>query len=276
MLRTFRVMSRIPKQIKIEALASVYPFLSSSKRAGIFMWHHGRCGSTVLGRLLKQHPDIRWYGEIFEGYAARHMHRAKFRDDIKYVQVVSGKKSPGIEIKGLPCQHLHNLGVSLQRFVEVIRQYGFSHCVLLHRQNILRKLISVQIVDQGLRSSYHLVAGSKEELQGRLKIDLQRVRILGKYAPLLDMIQYIDEETDKARQVLSEYFNILPLFYEDDIQDNPLIAYRKVCEHLQLEDHNADVTLRRINSKTLRELVENSNEIEDLLSGTPYEWMLTT
>ena len=269
-------MRRIPKQIEIEALASVYPFLSSSKHAGIFMWHHGRCGSTVLGRLLNQHPDIRWYGEIFEGYAARQMQRAKFHDDIKYVQVVSGKKSPGIEIKGLPCQHLHNLGVSLQRFAEVIRQHGFSHCVLLHRHNILRKLISVQIVDQGLSSSYHLAAGSKEELQGRLKIDVQRVRILGKYAPLLDMIQYIDEETHKARQGLSEYFNILPLFYEDHIQDNPLIAYRKVCEHLQLEDHKADVTLRRINSKTLRELVENSHEVEDLLSGTPYEWMLTT
>ena len=30
------------------------------------MFHPGRCGSTVLGNLLNQHPSIEWDGEIYE------------------------------------------------------------------------------------------------------------------------------------------------------------------------------------------------------------------
>src|SRR5262245_20054878 len=132
-------MSRLSRHAVITALATAYPLVSSSKREGIFMWHHGRCGSTVLGDLLDQHPAIRWYGEIFEGYALRHARRTRFRDDLRYVQVASGKRAPGIEIKGLPCQHLPTLDVSLRRFVEAIVACGFSRCIFLHRRNILRK-----------------------------------------------------------------------------------------------------------------------------------------
>lgn len=274
MLTRFIQSNRIPRHLKIKLIAAAYPLLPSGKRKGVFMWHHGRCGSTVLGCILNQHPGIRWRGEIYEPYAEAGIPRPNFRDDLKYAQIECGRKLPGIEIKGLPSQHLPTLGISLGQFAEAVRELGFSHCVFLDRRNTLRKLLSVQIVDQGLRGTYHM-ANKETALAGRLKIDLQRVRIQGKYAPLLDMIRHIDEETEKARQIVREYFDFLPLYYEDHIEADPLVAYREILSHLQLPHHDAEVTLKRINVKTLQELVENHRDVEDLLAGTKYEWMLT-
>lgn len=268
-------MSRIPRYIKVKALAPFYPFVRPGKQTGIFMWHHGRCGSTVLGNLLNQRPDVRWHGEIFERYAVRGMHRARFRDDLMFTQVTSQKRSPGIEIKGLPCQHLSSLGLTLDQFVQVIEEHGFHQCVFLHRRNILRKLISVQILERGLVPSSGLAAGSQAGVQGRLTVDTQRVCIQGKHAPLLEMIRYIDEETAAASQILESRFEVLSLNYEDDVQDDPLVAYEKLCKHLGLEHCAVDVRLRRINTKDVPDLVQNYGEVEDVLSGTPYEWMLT-
>ena len=83
------------------------------------------------------------------------------------------------------------------------------------------------------------------------------------------------KRTKLGRQLVREYFDVLSLYYEDDIQNDRLIAYRKVCKHLGLRDHNVQIRLMRVNTKTLRELVENFNELEASLSGTHYEWMLT-
>jgi hypothetical protein len=274
MLTRFIQSNRVPRELKIRLLASAYPLFPADKRKGVFMWHHGRCGSTVLGQILNQHPGIRWRGEIYERYAEAGTPRPNFRDDLKYAQIECGRKLPGFELKGLPSQHLPTLGVSLGQFMDAVREHGFSHCVFLDRRNTLRKLISVQIVDQGLRSAYHM-SGKETALSGRLKIDVQHVRIQGKYAPLLDMIRHIDEETEKARHLVREYFDFLPLYYEDHIEADPLVAYREILAHLGLPDHDANVPLKRINVKTLQELVENHQEVEDLLTGTKYEWMVS-
>lgn len=274
MLTRFIQSNRIPRELKIRLLASAYPLFSADKHKGVFMWHHGRCGSTVLARMLDQHPNILWRGEIYERHATNGLPRQNFRDDLKFAQIVSGRKLPGIELKGLPTQHLSTLGVTLKQFLDVIRDLGFSHSVFLDRRNTLRKLISVQIVDQGLRDGYHVTTGKEADLKGRLRIDLQRVRIQGKYAPLLDMIQHIDEETEKARHLVGEYFDYLPLYYEDHIEANPLVAYEKTLKHLGFPHHDAEVTLKRINVKSLQDLVENYQDVEDCLAGTKYEWML--
>lgn len=273
MLTRFIQSNRVSRETKIRWIAAAYPLFPSSKRKGVFMWHHGRCGSTVLGRILNQHPGIRWRGEIYERYAEAGIARHNFADDLKYTQIESGRKLPGFELKGLPSQHLPTLGVSLEQFVATVRDLGFSHCVFLDRRNTLRKLISVQIVDQGLRSSFH-DKGKESALVGRLRINVQNVRIQGMHAALLDMLRHIDEETDRAREVVGRYYDFLPLCYEDHIESDPLVAYGAIVRHLGLREHPASVTLKRINVKALEDLVENYREVQDVLAGTKYEWML--
>lgn len=239
------------------------------------MWHHGRCGSSVLGTLLDQHPDISWHRELYRRYTVKGIDRPNFLDDIRRVRGKSTKSFYGIELKGLPSQHLQRLGVDLEQFIDAIGPEGFEHAIFLHRRNILRKLISVQIVDQGLRDSFHLPSDSADELQGKLTIDVDQVRIVGRLAPLLDMIRYIDEESAKARDLMADRFHLLSLHYEDDIEQNPLHAYAQVCDYLGVPPAEPSITMKRINTKALPELLANYDEVADVLAGTPYEWMVT-
>ncbi|MGF1480774.1 MAG: hypothetical protein ACFB4I_15030 [Cyanophyceae cyanobacterium] len=90
------------------------------------------------------------------------------------------------------------------------------------------------------------------------------------------MIEYIDEESEKALHILKNYFRILTISYEEDIEDDPKIAYQKACSFLNLSKFDdVKVKRKRINTMKNKDLITNFNEIEDLLSGTKYEWMLT-
>ena len=108
------------RQLKMKAHSVLYSFIQHKKLPGVFMWHQGRCGSSVLANLLNQHPDIDWRGEIFEFYAVHKMKPLSVENEIKYIRTSVGKNRPGIEIKGLPCQHLNQIGISLQQFAEIL------------------------------------------------------------------------------------------------------------------------------------------------------------
>ena len=70
---------------------------------GLLTWHQGRCGSSVLGSLLGQHPQITVHNEIFSKY----MPRRRGNDPLPsmaevFAEVVSGDKHclyADIEIK---------------------------------------------------------------------------------------------------------------------------------------------------------------------------------
>jgi hypothetical protein len=230
--------------------------------------------------MLNQHPDIDWKGEIFNPSTKNGWYQSLVKRSFLVkmkVKLLKNRVRPsglGIELKGLPCQHPALIDVSLTQFSDILKNMGFEHCIFLHRKNILRKLVSVQIVDQGMRDSFHKPLNDGENLSGTLDLNLNRVRIFGKHATLLDMIEYIHAETEIAKATLQKVFKTLQLYYEDDIQEDPLKAYKSTCEFLNLEYYDAKIKNRRINDKSLREIISNYSELEDLLAGTNYEWML--
>jgi hypothetical protein len=223
--------------------------------------------------MLNQHPAISWYSEIYRTYSKSGSTHPKWRNELKSAQVRSNRQMPGIELKGLPCQDPLIIGASLSEFIDGARELGYEHCVLLDRGNILRKLVSVQVVDQGLRSSYHQAPGA-QGLSGQLVIDVDRLRVQRKFAPLREMIEYIDVETENARDLLGRSFDLLSIRYEDHIETDPTVAYDLVCKHLGLDDHQATTKLQRINTMQLSELIANFDEVEGALAGSKYEWML--
>ncbi len=44
---------------------TIVPIISKELKGCVAMFHVGRSGSTVLGDLLDQHPDIFWDSEIY-------------------------------------------------------------------------------------------------------------------------------------------------------------------------------------------------------------------
>jgi hypothetical protein len=64
------------------------------------------------------------------------------------------------------------------------------------------------------------------------------------------------------------------LTYEKDIQNDPVKAYQQVCDFLGIKSRNVTVELSRTNPFVANEMIENFDEVESVLNGTNYEWML--
>ena len=58
-------------------------------RPNVAMFHSGRTGSTVLGDLLKQHPNVDWAGEIYEKRKSVHRKMGKEAVSGNPIQIVS-------------------------------------------------------------------------------------------------------------------------------------------------------------------------------------------
>jgi len=257
------------------------------RRCNVVMFHIGRSGSTVLGDLLRQHWQVFWDGEVLDGYYGAALEersrvgsetRSRWNASVYYPDDLVGflrsrmplagiRKCYGIEIKFF---HLTFNNWEICRFLEVARQLGFSHFIVLERQNWLRKIVSSIVAQR--KNVFHQTVNSQAE-PTKVILDVKRICIDGEVKPLM---AYFDEWTRKfatLRRLLSGD-RILELSYERDIEDNPITAYVKCCNFLEIEPFLPEVRLGKTNPFPLDEIVDNWDEVLAALQGTVYEWML--
>jgi hypothetical protein len=243
----------------------------------VVMFHIGRSGSTVLGDLLGQHPAIFWDAEIYarlfyewEQQGAVIGANGFALDPVNFLQqrmIQAGERIYGFEIKFF---HLKVTHVALPSYVTALHGLGFSHYVLLQRRNTLRKLVSSVIGHQ--RARWHQPADRGTSLI-RISLDVNNVAIDRERKPLLAYLQ--DYETNfKALAQLLHDRHVLHLSYEEDVSADPQIAYGCVCDFLGLERYPAIIRYGKTNPFPLRAMIANFDEVEGVLSGTPYAWML--
>lgn len=238
-------------------------------------FHIGRSGSTVLGDLLDQHPAIHWLGEIYEwpefrdrpaapGPGSELLRRLRTR--------LPGVAEPvaGIEAK---FYHLHDHGVALGDFLDELRGEiaGSGRCrfVVLRRKNYLRKVVSSLAARQ--RGQWFARPGSPVP-PVRLEINPERVCIDGDAQPLLDYLRDWDAQFDQLDESLAGE-DVLHLTYEDDIEQDPLVAYGKVCQYLNLPAGVPEVRFNRTTPQPLPEIVTTLDAVRKALAGSGYEWM---
>lgn len=241
------------------------------------MLHTGRCGSTVLARMLRQHPmsQIEWDGEIFERQFNGDLTDHRATPPLRLLQeriTQSNAHVFGFETKCHPDQHLASdwVGMTIERYVESLRGMKFADFIILRRRNYLRQLVSFYVGRR--RGRWHLEAGQAPS-PTRVRIDALRCGIGQRPKPILDLFQGLDE----AHRRISESIKgagVLELVYEDDIESDPLIAYRKIADALALGPITPTIPLARINPFSLREMIANYDEVATELVGSPYEWML--
>jgi hypothetical protein len=240
-------------------------------REGVFMFHQGRCGSTVLSQLIDQHPRLAAFGEIFE---TPYQRRRLPASGAAMLRARRAQAFPGravVEAKFFECQHLALIGCDIRGFVELLRRAGYRRFIVLDRKNYLKKLVSARLaVARGRR--FHVAAGEAVP-DVRVRLDPTGVEILGKHAPLTEMFGYMDAQYAKLRRAL-EGEDVLELTYEDDIAREPRAAFGKVCGWLAVGAAAAETDLARTNRRALSAVIENWDEVADALSGTRYAWML--
>ena len=91
---------------------------------------------------------------------------------------------------------------------------------------------------------------------------------------LLHRIRMLQDWYAEARQALYG-LPTLELTYEEQVLQDPRVAYRSVCEFIGLEAAPVRVPYERVNPFPLQQIVTNYDAIAAALRDTEIEWMLT-
>ncbi len=253
------------------------------KNFGVVNWHIGRCGSSVLGSLLDQHPDIHYSNEIFSPYMPRRRGE-KVLPSIEQVVLESRKMFASnvhlFEVKHLPAQ---NLGLypslNVANWLKMFASLGYQSHILLHRRNGLRRMVShLRAAENGV---YVATAGSSEDQsQPKLTLPLRDIRHGFEVRSLLGWLQEYERGWQQMQTLFSHCaressaFRWLSLTYENDLAQSPLDGYQRVCTFLGLSEFEPNLRYRKLNPGSLSELIANWDEIRALLTPTPFAWML--
>lgn len=240
-------------------------------RGLVAMFHIGRCGSTVLAELLAQHPALAWGGELFDDVRAV---TPGYRPDPDWVRTVIALAAHrnvrdyfGFETKAI---HFTSdcLGMTVDSYVQLLEQMDVRHFIVLGRRNLLRVVVSSLIGHE--KRSWHAAAASPQPT--RIHLDIANPWGNGA-GSLLETFEAYERFYQMLEASLSARRR-LELSYETDIQENPAIAYGKVCDFLQIAPVPVKVALARTNPFKLPDMLANHAAVEQALRGTRFAWML--
>lgn len=270
----------------IRGCASLIRDLHASTGAAghVAMLHTGRVGSTVVAKLLEQHPLLAWEGEIFERRQQRK--RARERDGVPLnkrdlvpplvdlrARVGAAARDGlryGFETKHHPGLHARVYRLAVNDYVERLGEMGFDHFIEVRRENYLRQVASA--IRLGKTGKSHVRVGETVD-RSTIRIDVGATRFGATQAPLCEQFARLDELHEETQRALQSR-NALLLTYERDIERDPTCAYQQICRFVGLEPVSAEVKLRRTNDVPLSGLIDNFDEVADALAGTRYGWML--
>jgi hypothetical protein len=247
--------------------------------------HTGRCGSTVLGALLEQHPDVVWVGEVFEPYRpyalrAAGRERPRGYDPARILRRGMRHAGPrwyGFELKMGGVQLRDTMGRDIAGALDLVASLGVHRLVVLERRNHLRAIVSAALGQSS--GTFHRAAGSpaggSPAAHPRIALDLDRPLNGQLDRSLLDVIDARTRAYEAVRSWTGTHeCEVLELAYEDHIQDDPLNAYHRVTAFVGLRDHAPVIRHGRTTPYPLADVLINWSEVADTVGPTPYAWML--
>jgi len=239
------------------------------------IWHVGRCGSSVLGQCLNQHPAIQEDNEILNRWMPQHRGEQPLPElEAALESVYRGRRKPVqiVEIKFLAAQHPGLFGLDCLALADRLSPYGWQRHVVLERANLLRRMVSHCIGQQTQR--FHLsVCEAKPEPQA-ITLPLEAITVGLETRSLLDWLNIMSAGYHQLRQGLAKRGGYLDVIYEKHLQSDPLVGYGLICEDLGLPVVSVNVRLQRTNPYPLEALIVNFEELHSLLAPTVHGWML--
>lgn len=241
----------------LRSLSSALPMpklTSELKRFVIF--GQGRTGSTLLVDLLDSIPDIYCDGEILNRWKLL-PHRCVERRLRSCKKSVYAFKLLSYQLEMV--QHLKRPGV----FLDWLEANGFK-ILHLRRSNVLMHAFS-QI--RARNAGYHLRSSDSEGVnQFQQKMEVDRAE-LEWWLDRMEFRSEFEAELLKGR-------NYLDLTYEKDLEDsvNWSSTLNRIVNYMGFDASVAPKTeLRKINAKSLDQIVANPDEVRGWLKGTKYE-----
>lgn len=246
------------------------------RKQHVAMFHSGRCGSSVIAMMLNNHSDIYWGGEVFNNYMhaekEKGLERKKFvKQTLDWNRSATISKIYGFETKYLSSLHLSErcIDMSFSDYLKCLNELQFTKFIVLHRKNYLRRVVSGEVGRK--TKSWHTTKDMSQPT--KIKIDLSSIKTGERYIPLLESFHHVDKNFRTLKKNLTGS-DALFLTYEEDILEDPTVAYNKICDFLCLHGDSPDIPLGRTNPFSYEEMIENFDEIVEVLTNTEYEWML--
>jgi hypothetical protein len=243
------------------------------KAERICCFHFGRCGSTLLGNMLQSHPQIEWAGELFHAHHERKDRSVELRpfELLKNRIAHSAFRHFGFETK---FQHLDSNGLQLdlEAYLLQLNKLGFRKFIVLKRNNYLRQAISV--ARGQISSMWHVPIKDMVPETEPLYLDTVCVSLGGRNRSILDCFQFLDQSYSDAMDTLRRLsFCLCELCYEEHLQEQPLEGYRLVMDFIRVPYVRPEISVRKLESRPVNQIVSNFDELVRCLKGTKHEWM---
>ncbi|NJL83311.1 MAG: hypothetical protein HC890_10825 [Chloroflexaceae bacterium] len=182
---------------------------------------------------------------------------------IRYSMLRGGTNAYGLEIKQ---GHLQRLSVGIPQALNFLNKIGFAKQVVLERQNYLRIVVSATVASK--TKQYHVRSGGNKANRiknSAVQVELDADRVIAG-------IDVFANFYAQLKSALGQ--DCLWLTYEQDVLEDPTVAYHKILGFCELPPHPVTVQLDRTNPHKLPDIIINFEEIRDRLRATRYEALL--
>lgn len=259
------------------------------------MIHEGRCGSTVLGSLIGQHPTLAHFNEIltpgswisreFVGTALEaerdslKIDKGHLNDFIRHLATTErALKKPelshiGFEIKLNQLGEKH-LNCTVEHLVEEIIGLGNVKFMFLTRRNIIKRHVST------LRCLYKEVSHAKDLEKvnyDKVRLDRETLRDWSyDYTRRFSSLSEFLESSNANRLAVREFAQRTGSLYMEyeDFEKAPLEGATRILDFLGLPLIQVDSPFVKTGNLPLSELIDNYGDVVSELSGTEWRKML--
>lgn len=244
----YRRIKNILKRINI--FPQLYGALFGHKNYARFaIVSYARTGSNYLSDGIKSSKSVQMYHEIF----AEH-NREVGNDFDKVISRLYRRQGRRIENVGFKLFYYHLTDVEWEKFLSH-KDISIIH---LTRRNRLRTFVSLEIAFK-----------TDKWTSGRKDLSLQSRIIRLNPNKLIKKI----EEIEKYEKTAKERFfdrKMIEVVYEDVVKD-PINEFMRIGKFLGITDIDLQkIHIRRQNPESLRDLIENFDEISKLLEKTRF------
>jgi hypothetical protein len=213
----------------------------------------GRSGSTHLERLLNSHPDIRCYGELFTP-GHRLFEDSGTKDHHEYLDSLAAEA-------GTPVMGFKHMWPGLYAWAQTLDLFHdpAMKIIRLRRLNLLALHVSTLFVT---------ASGVGHSTQGEYTVDQVHVDIDACFADLHNCY-FVDRILDE----LSRHNPLAHISYEH-LVDNEQEVMRGLQAFLGVEPLTLESPMKRMRNRSLRDSIENWDEVATALRGTVWESFL--
>lgn len=223
-----------------------------------------RSGSTWLGTLLDDHPDVSMYGELFLPHDVPEKYKElRQHDPEKFFRFKekSKKHRPGVTHDYL--DHVYKtsenaVGFKLMAWPFLIHPEIMSYCkhndiYILHlTRNAQERTISYAVAEQ--RNNFHSLE-QESELKEKITLDKARVKKLYKKQRALSSALNLFVKNTSSKVLSTDY---------SDLLDEPDETMQKIYDFLELTPHNPTSMIQKTTSDNYQDVVANMKEIETI------------